>query len=76
MLITSLEKMEQIVCSSNHLEWDGWNVAKYTKSYSGMFSKDGVLKNGEWHKKKIFPLTENGWNIPNSIGQINAQMEE
>jgi predicted transcriptional regulator len=75
MLVNNLEKMEKIVRSSNYLEWDGWDVAKYTKSYNGMFSTDGAFKNGEWYKKKIFPLTESGWNIPNSIGKINEPME-
>jgi hypothetical protein len=75
MLINSLEKMESIISSSSNLEWDGWDVVKYTPSSNSMFAKDGVYKNGEWQKKKVFPLTSDGWHIPSSIGKINAGME-
>lgn len=75
MLVNNLSKMEDIVRSSNDLEWDGWDVVKYTPSYNAMFSKDGAYRDGQWYKKKIFPLTESGWNLPNSIGKINARME-
>lgn len=75
MLISELNKMEGIVNSSQDLEWEGWDVVKYTKSSNAMFSKDGAYKNGEWYKKKVFPLTENGWNLPNSIGKTNASVE-
>jgi len=74
MLVNNLEKMEQIV-NSTDLEWDGWNVVKYTPSHSAMFSTDGAYKGGQWYKKKVFPLTEDGWHVPNSIGKINARME-
>ena len=75
MLVNNLSKMEEIVESSNSLEWDGWDVVKYTPSYNAMFSTDGAYKDGQWCKKKVFPLTEDGWNLPNSIGKINARME-
>lgn len=75
MLVNNLEKMESIVNSSSDLEWDGWDVVKYTPSHSAMFSADGVYHNGSWHKKKTFPITEKGWEVPNSIGKRNAQME-
>jgi hypothetical protein len=75
MLVNNLDEMENIVLSSKDLEWDGWDVVRYTPSHSGMFSKDGAYKNGQWHKKKVFPLTENGWNLPNSIGKTDARME-
>jgi hypothetical protein len=75
MLVTSLEKMENIVASRKDLDWIGWDVVKYTKSYSAMFHIDGVCKNGVWFKKKTFPVTEDGWNIPNSIGGTNANLE-
>jgi hypothetical protein len=75
MLVNSLGQMEKIVGSSSQLEWEGWDVVKYTPSYNAMFSKDGAYRNGEWYKKKVFPLTENGWSLPDSIGKINAGME-
>jgi hypothetical protein len=40
-----------------------------------MYSKDGVYKNGEWFKVKVFPLTETGWSIPNNIGRSHAGVE-
>jgi hypothetical protein len=75
MFITNLNKMDKIVSGSKDLEWDGWDVARYTPSHTAMFSTDGVYKNGKWFKKKVFPVTENGWDIPESIGQKNAKME-
>lgn len=75
MFINNLNKMEKIVSISNDLEWDGWNVVRYTPSHSAMFSLDGAYKNGKWFKKKVFPITENGWNLPENIGQRDAQME-
>jgi hypothetical protein len=69
MLITSLEDMESIVSSRNDLEWDGWNVIKYTKTSDAVFSQDGVYKNGRWCNKKVFPITEEGWFLPNSLGR-------
>jgi len=72
MLINNLDHMESIVSQTKELCWDGWDVVKYTKSSSGMFSVDGAFRNGEWYKKKIFPLTETGWEIPNSMGIKNV----
>ena len=75
MLVTSLEYMEKIVSSREDLEWNGWDIVKYTKSSSAMFSPDGIFKNGVWFKQKVFPLSESGWNLPNSIGREYADME-
>jgi len=75
MLVTDLNYMEHIVSKRQDLEWQGWDVVKYTKSNSAMFSNDGVFKNGTWCKKKIFPITESGWIIPNSIGRLDAELE-
>ena len=63
MLVTSLEEMESIVRSRGDLEWDGYDVIKYTNSDNAMYGVDGVLKNGKWMKKKVFPLTENGLSL-------------
>ena len=75
MLVTSLDHMEYIVSNREDLEWDGWDVVKYTKNNNAFSSTDGVFKNGIWMKRKVFPLTEEGWSIPNSIGLADAQME-
>jgi hypothetical protein len=75
MLVTSLEEMESIVASRDDLEWDGWSVVKYTNSNNAIYSTDGVFHRGKWMKKQVFPLTENGWQLPNSIGRVHAQVE-
>ena len=75
MLVTKLEHMEEIVESNDDLFWDGWNVVKYTNSRSAMYSVDGVFRNGKWMKKKVFPLTEQGWLLPESLWRSNAQVE-
>lgn len=75
MLVTSLDHMEYIVANREDLEWDGWDVVKYTKNNNAFSSQDGVFKNGIWMKRKVFPITEEGWFIPNSIGLADAQME-
>jgi hypothetical protein len=75
MLVTSLEEMQQIVQSRNDLVWDGWDVVKYINSNNAMYAKDGSFKNGKWMKKKVFPLTEQGWILPNTIGRDYAQVE-
>ena len=75
MLVTDLQVMEKIVDSRKDLSWIGWDVVKYTKSNNAMFSPEGVYKDGQWFKKVVFPITENGWNIPSSIGQLNEKLE-
>jgi hypothetical protein len=75
MIIDNLETMENIVENSPELHWEGWDVVKYTETYKGMFSANGAYKDGKWYKKRVFPITENGWEIPGSIGQKNAVME-
>lgn len=68
MLVTSLNEMEQIVSYRPDLEWDGWNVVHYKKNDAAQFTVDGAFKNGQWYKKNIFQITENGWSIPNYMG--------
>lgn len=75
MLINNLDTMESIVNSSTDLEWEGWNVVRYIPNHNAMFSDDGAFRDGAWYKKKTFPITEQGWNLPNSIGKRNAQVE-
>ena len=68
MFITSLSEMEQIVSSRSDLVWDGWNVVRYKKNPNAQFDSTGAFYKGAWHKKYVFPITEHGWSIPNSIG--------
>jgi hypothetical protein len=76
MLVSNIEEMERIVSSREDLEWDGWNVIKYTRSHNAMFSTYGILKNGVWCTKKIFPVTENGWVLPNTMRESYEKLEK
>lgn len=60
--------MERIVESDPELSWDGWDVVRYKKNPSSQFDKSGILHNGSWHRKFVFPLKDGGWSIPESIG--------
>ena len=75
MLVKTEQEMQSIIDSREDLEWEGWNVVKYTKSNNAMYSSDGVYIRGVWMKKKIFPITEDGWYLPNIIGRVDAQVE-
>ena len=75
MLVTTLEEMECIVADRNDLAWEGWNIVKFTKAANAIYSKDGCYRNGVWMKKKVYPLTEDGWYLPNSIGRVHAAVE-
>lgn len=75
MLVTSLEEMEQIVRSRNDLVWDGWDIVKYTNSNNAIYAADGAYRDGKWMKRKVFPITKDGWYLPNSIGRDYAQVE-
>ncbi len=67
MKITSLEKMEEIVRSNRALHWDGWNVVS-TFPNPGAWSKpDGVFIKNKWYTKRVFRITEVGWEIPNKL---------
>lgn len=75
MLVDSLETMEAIVESRNDLRWNGWDVVKYVHSNNAMYHKDAEFYQGQWMKKKVFPLTKEGWHVPNNLGSTNAQVE-
>lgn len=76
MIVTSLEQMEDIVSSRKDLSWDGWDIIKYTENKNALYAVDGEFHNGKWMKKKKFPLTENGWDLPTTIGTSNAKLEK
>ena len=76
MVVTSLEQMEDIVSSRKDLSWDGWDVVKYTESNNALYATDGEFRNGKWMKKKVYPITENGWSLPSMTGTRHAQLEK
>jgi hypothetical protein len=67
MLISSLEKMENIVENNKSLSWDGWTVLENRTNENGMMSQDGVLVNGKWIVQKRYEPSANGWEIPNKF---------
>lgn len=75
MLVTNLDQMETIVDSQKDLFWEGWDVVRYTKSAKSIYSSDGAFRNGEWYKKSVFPITEQGWKLPNNVWRKYEQME-
>lgn len=67
--IRDLEEMEQIVASSNNLEWDGWDVIHYSKARSSFFKPGAVFHDGEWHTARRYVPGRNGWEVPRSLVQ-------
>jgi len=67
MFITSLTEMERLVDSRPDIEWDGWDVVRYKKNNNAQFNSNGVFKNGIWYNKTVFPLTRDGWSIPERL---------
>lgn len=72
MIVSDLVKMQKIVDSRSDLNWIGWDVVKYKQVNHAQFRKDGVFKDGVWKSASVFPLTEKGWNVPNSIIDANV----
>lgn len=67
MLVSSLEKMEQIVENNKALSWDGWTVLENKTNENGMSSKDGAYVNGRWIVQKRYELGATGWEIPHKF---------
>jgi len=65
MIINSLEKMEKIVNKYDNLSWNGWDVVDRKRSESGRTSTSGVRVDGLWYLQRVFPITKDGWDIPN-----------
>jgi hypothetical protein len=65
MKITSLEVMESIVKTNDSLSWDGWDVVELKKSSTAWMKPEGAYANNSWHIKSVFPVTQDGWSIPN-----------
>jgi hypothetical protein len=67
MLISNLQKMEEIVLGNPQLDWEGWDVVMYKKNHSAQFNVNGVYKDGDWYNKYTYPITEDGWSIPERL---------
>lgn len=65
MLIKSLEQMESIVSKNKTLSWNGWDVVQSFQASTGWSSPDGAFIKGRWYTQRKFPISSNGWDIPN-----------
>lgn len=65
MIIKNLETMEKIVTKNKNLSWIGWDVVDRKRTEAGRTSVDGVRVNNQWYLQRTYPITTNGWNIPN-----------
>lgn len=65
MIIKNLEQMEKIVARNNNLSWVGWDVADRKRSEGARTALNGVRIDGVWYLQRIYPITRNGWDIPN-----------
>lgn len=66
-MITSLEKMEEVVAKNRFLFWDGWTVIHAFQSDKGRTSKLGAYRKGRWYIQKRFVPGKSGWNIPDNL---------
>ena len=67
MNIKSLEKMEEIVGNNYQLSWDGWDVVRLQPRPGAWSSPNAKFYRGKWHMTTVFPITSNGWDIPNKL---------
>ena len=67
MVVTSLEKMEEIVSNNKALSWNGWTVVHSYVSDKARTSKFGALVDGKWQMQKLFEPTSSGWEIPDKF---------
>jgi hypothetical protein len=67
MIISSLEKMEEIVRNNRQLSWDGWDVVKLVPASTAWKSPSGVFIKNRWYLRNRFRLMENGWKIPEKL---------
>jgi len=74
MIINNYDVMDNIVSKNNKMSWIGWDVAIDTKTDNGYSNVNGVFKNGSWYIRKVFPIKENGWNIPNNLVGKDVQV--
>ena len=64
MLVSNLDQMESIVVNHPDLSWDGWDVILKRPNRNAEYDPKGVFINGQWYKKYIYPITTEGWYIP------------
>ena len=73
MLVTSLEKMEDLVRRNRGLRWDSWDVVHFYPSETAWMSQYGSFHKGKWYMNRRFAVTESGWNIPDKFVRHNGK---
>jgi len=71
MLIKELEQAEKIVKFNKDLRWVGWNIVSREITANGFNHKSGSFLNNRWGIDKHYPITENGWYLPNKYRSSN-----
>lgn len=66
MVITSLDKMEEIVSANPDLVWEGWDVLWYKPYKAGFLKRNGAYRNGWTLLTRITP-TRSGWKLPKPL---------
>lgn len=67
MVVTTVEKMEEIVSGNKALSWDGWTVVHSYLSDKARTSKYGAIVSGKWYMQKRIAPTSSGWEIPDKF---------
>ena len=65
MYVDSLNKMEEIVSNREDLMWENFNVVQLkSQSPNAALGKSARFIKDSWWKVKVYPLTEEGWKVP------------
>lgn len=74
MIISSLTEAEEFVRERPlNFQWEQWDIARLTQDDYAEYLPNGVFVNGQWYQKTIFPLTTDGWVIPDTYIRMAKQ---
>jgi hypothetical protein len=65
MLVTNYAYAHKLVDKTPALSWDGWDIVEFKPDPDAYFMPSGIFKSFKWGFAKTFPITEEGWEIPN-----------
>lgn len=69
MINIDYDTAHTIVEKHESLFWNGWDIIEWKQDNLGEMSQDGMLKDGKWGIYKRYPVTENGWDVPNKYAR-------
>lgn len=61
--ITELDVMEAVVKGDSSLQWEGWDVIKYTYNPIAFFYADGRFHDGKWYRTVRVAPDRDGWDV-------------